>query len=53
MKPVRIVWGVLCASVFIYFALDRVEDGDAARLVGNFVLPFVVWLLVDRFALRR
>lgn len=53
MKAVRIGWAVLCAAVFLYFASDRIADGDAARLVGNFILPFVVWLLVDRFALRR
>ena len=53
MKAVRIGWAVLCAAVFLYFVSDRIADGDVARLVGNFILPFVVCLLVDRFALRR
>jgi len=53
MKAVRIGWAVLCAAAFLYFVPDRLADGDYARLAGNFVLPFGVWLLVDRFALRR
>lgn len=43
MKAVRIGWAVLCAAVFLCFVSDRIADGDVARLVGNFILPFVVW----------